>query len=187
MTINNYPDSLRRHYEEHFGVKGIKHVWPIDPHKKIHADFYILEFPPNKKHDMWIYCTVGMSMHRTDENLIEVFIFSSKKDNTLVELLTLISSYHMNGAPLNIHHTFNIGRPWLDNSLCDYGFISLPYLDGEQLEIFKFENNVIHCYWIIPITESEQEYKIEKGCDALEDLFEEKGIQYLNPSREPLI
>jgi hypothetical protein len=51
-------------------------------------------------------------------------------------------------------------------------FISLPYLDGEQLELFNFDRHTIHCYWFIPITEKERNYKIENGCEALERLFE---------------
>lgn len=136
---------------------------------------------------MWMYCTVGMSLERADDNPIELFIYSPKKDQSLVELMTLISSYHRNSAPLNIHHTFNIGRPWLDKSVCDYGFISLPYLDGESLELFNFNETVIHCYWVIPVTESEKTYKNEKGCDALEDLFEDKKINYLDINRDSLI
>lgn len=153
----------------------------------MHRNFCVLEFSPGPRHDMWTYCTVGMYLDRSDNNLIELFIFSPRKDESIVELLTIIASYHRNGDPLNIHHTFNIGRPWLKDSACNYGFISLPYLDGEDLEIFKFDDEVIHCYWIIPITEKEKEYKIENGCDALEDLFDEKQIEYLNPKRKSLV
>jgi hypothetical protein len=187
LANNSYTLLLRKHYEDYFDSQGTKKVWSIDPHKKLHADFYVLEFDPNKKHNMWTYATVGMSLDRDDDNLIELFVFSPKKDEALIELLTIIASYHRNSDPLNIHHTFNIGQPWLDNSVCDYGFISLPYLDGKDLELFEFNNNTIHCYWVIPITEQEKNYKIEKGCDALEDLFEEKGVDYLNPNRKSLI
>lgn len=119
--------------------------------------------------------------------MVELFIFSPKKDFSLVELLTVAASYHKHGEPLDLHHTFNIGRPWLDNSKCDYCFISLPYLDGDNLELFTFEKKITHCYWIIPITKKEVEYKTANGCDALEDLFEEKSIDYLNPQRQSLI
>ena len=187
MKNRLYTESLQNHYNNYFGINGQKTIWEIDPHNKMHQEFFVLEFAPNKKHNMWTYCTVGMSLDREDEILIELFIFSPKKDRALIELLTIVASYHKNSAPLNLHHTFNIGQPWLDNSVCDYGFISLPYLDGEKLEIFEYENNVIHCFWIIPITDSEKNYKIKKGCEALEDLFEEKGIQYLNSARKSLI
>jgi len=69
-----------------------------------------------------------MSLDRQDDNLIEVFVFSPRQDFDQVELITVCASYHRNGLPLNIHHTINIGRPWLDNSKCDHCFISLPHL-----------------------------------------------------------
>ena len=105
----------------------------------------------------------------------------------MVELLTICASYHRNGKPLNLHHTVNIGQPWLDESNCDHGFISLPYLDGEELEIFNFDGQEIHCYWFIPITKNERDYKSKNGYEALEELFEKKQFDYLNPNRPCLI
>ncbi|MBC7892455.1 MAG: suppressor of fused domain protein, partial [Sphingobacteriaceae bacterium] len=128
-----------------------------------------------------------MSVDRLDDNLIELVVYSPKPDNLLVELLTVCASYHRNVLPLNLHHTVNIGQSWLDNSKCDHGFISLPYLDGQELQIFNFGEREIHCYWFIPITEKERNYKIDEGCEALEQLFEDKQIDYLNPNRDSLI
>ena len=101
--------------------------------------------------------------------------------------MTVCASYHRNGLPLNLHHTVNIGQPWLDNSQCDHGFISLPYLDGEELQIFNFGGKEIHCYWFIPITEKERDFKIENGYEALEQLFEDNRFDYLNPKRDSLV
>jgi hypothetical protein len=126
-------------------------------------------------------------LFRDDDNLIELFIFSPQQNDSIVELLTVAASYHINNTPLNIHHTFNIGRPWLNKSICEYCFISLPYLDGESLEVFQFQDKKIHCYWLIPITEAEKNYKIEFGCEGLEQLFENNGLDYLNPARKSLV
>jgi len=127
-----------------------------------------------------------MSCDRTDDNLIELFVFSPAPSHSLVELLTYCASYHRNGLHLNIHHTVNIGQPWIGGSICDHGFISFPYLDGPDLEIFQFNGHDIHCYWFIPITEKERDYKTEHGCEALEQLFESEQINYLNPNRKCL-
>ena len=136
---------------------------------------------------MFCYCTVGMSADRVDENLIELFIYSPKSDDSLVELLTVCASYHRNGLPLNLHHTVNIGRPWLGNSKCDHCFISKPYLDGQELELFFYDEQEICCYWVIPITEKERDFKIENGCEELEQLFEDKQLNYLDPDRGCLV
>ena len=184
---NKYTNALRLHFETYFGVQGRELNLDFGPREKLHKDFYVLLFTPNKRHNMFCYCTVGMSVDILDENLIELVIYSPQSDNSIVELLTYCASYHRNKLPLNIHNTVNIGQSWLGNSKCDHGFISLPYLDGNELEIFNFADKIIHCYWYIPITENEREYKIKNGCEALEQLFEDKQLDYLNPDREDLV
>jgi hypothetical protein len=186
-TSKNYADKLRQHYEAYFGLTGKRLILDKGPKEKLHPEFYVLEFLPNQKHNMFCYCTVGMSADRLDKDSIELVIYAPKADSALVELLTICASYHRNILPLNIHHTVNIGQPWLDESKCNHAFISLPYLDGEELELFCFEEREIHCYWLIPITEEERDYKVESGCEALEQLFEEKQVDYLNPSRACLL
>lgn len=188
FNATGYIAELEIHYQKYFGIKGNKLILHKGPKEKLHAGFYVLEVPPNERHNgMYTYCTVGMSADRMDDNLIELFVFSPKQDMQLVELMTVCASYHRNKLPLNIHHTVNIGQPWLDSSICDHGFISLPYLDGPELELFNFEGHTIHCYWFIPITEKERDYKIEHGCEALEQLFEDSPLNYLNPERKCLI
>ena len=182
-----YTIALRTHYENHFGIASVKHTWNKGPVEKLNRNFAVLEFPPGTRHQMWTYCSSGMSVDKLDNNLIELFMFSHAADDALVELLTMCASYHRTGLPLNIHHTVNLGKPWLKNSKCDHAFISLPYLDGEELELFNFDGEIIHCCWLIPITEKERDYNIENGFEALEQLFEEKQINYLDPDRNCLI
>jgi hypothetical protein len=182
-----YTDKLKQHYEDYFGICGQKHSLQNGGTEKSFSDFYVLEFKPNKIHEFWTYCSVGMSLEREDYNLIELFIFSPRQDLGQVELITVCADYHQNGLPLNLNHTINIGRPWIDNSECEYGFISLPYLDGSALELFEFKGRIFKCYWLIPITKKERNYKITHGSEALEQLFEETNFQYLNPQRKCLI
>lgn len=157
------------------------------PTEKLHKDFVVLEFSPGKRHNLFCYCTVGMSVDRPDDNLIELIVYSPEASMSIVELLTVCASYHRNVLPLNLHHMVNIGQGWLIDSNCDYGFISLPYLEGEKLEHFEFGGKTIHCYWFIPITQAERDYKMKNGFEALEQLFEEKQIDYANLKRDSLV
>jgi hypothetical protein len=182
-----YFAKLRQHFEGYFGLTGKLLTLGKGPVEKLHPDFYILEFPPNKRHDMFCYCTVGMSADRGDEMRIELVVYAPRSSMSLVELLTYCASYHRNNLPLNVHHTINIGQPWLDKSKCDHAFISVPYLDGEELEMFNVEGKDVHCYWLIPITEQERDYKLEYGCEALEQLFEDTRFDYLNPDRSCIV
>ena len=38
-----------------------------------------------------------------------------------------------------------------------------------------------------PISKQERDHKIEQGSEALEQLFEDKGVDYLNPQRKSLV
>ena len=172
---------LKQHLESTWGFSVTTN--PIsDPYNRIRKDFSVLAFPPSDKTNCWVYSTLGMSTD-TPDALIELHVLSHKEDATLIELLTVTASFHRNGTNLGLHHTVNFGRPWQDDSACSYGFISLPYLTGEALEIFDFEGGHLHNLWLLPITESERGYKIENGWDALEQQFEDCGFDYLNPQR----
>jgi len=187
MSFKNYTDELQRHYESFYGVGGTKLTWGKGPTHKLHPEFFVLEVGPSKRHQMWTYATIGMSLDRDDDNLIELIAYSKEKDQSRVELLTLNASFHRNSAPLNLHHTVVVGQLTDSYTTCDHGFISLPYIEGEELEIMTFNDRVIHCYWFIPITEKEKDFKTEFGCDALEHLFEKKQFDYLDKTRKSLV
>lgn len=156
MRFKKYTNELRRHYESFYGVAGSKMTLDKGPTNKLHPEFFILELEPSKRHQMWTYATVGMSLDRDDDNLIELITYSKERDKSRVELLTVNASYHRNSAPLSLHHTVVVGQLTDDNTTCDHGFISLPYIEGEGLEIIKFNGQEIHCYWFIPITEKKK-------------------------------
>ncbi len=183
----SYTNQLIKHYENYFGGTGTRLKMSNGPIEKLHKDFIVMEFPPSGRHNLFCYCTVGMSVDRTDDNLIELIVYSPEASMSIVELLTVCASYHRNVLPLNLNHTVNIGQGWLIDSNCDNGFISLPYLEGKKLEDFEYSGKTVHCYWLIPITQAERDYKIKNGCEALEQLFEEKQIEYANPKRDSLV
>lgn len=187
MSFRTYTDELRRHYESFYGVGGDKVTWNKGPTHKLHSEFFILEFGPSKKHQMWTYATVGMSLDMEEENLIELITYSRERDKSRIELLTVNAFFHRNSAPLNLYHTVFVGQLTECSTTCDHGFISLPYIEGEKLEIINLNGQEIHCYWLIPITERERDFKIEFGHDALEDLFEEKQFDYLDMARKSLV
>ncbi len=185
--MTDYIPKLREHYEQFYGVRGNILHWQHGSTGKLHEQFFILELPHNNKHEMWTYATVGMSAEREDEDLVELIVYTSTQDHSIAELLTLAASFHRNDEPLGLHHTVNVGKGMSSTPNCDHGFISLPYLDGEALELFEFGQRTTHVYWFIPITERERDYKIENGCEALEQLFEDKQLNYVDFNRGSLV
>ncbi|WP_239353065.1 suppressor of fused domain protein [Snodgrassella communis] len=151
----------------------------------LHPDFTVLVIPPNDKREMWTYATIGMS--NTVSDPIEIHLFSEKENDDLAEILTAIAYYKLTGNNVDLNDTVNFGRPWLPNSKCEYGLISLPYLDGLELEKFWVDNTAISFYWLIPITKQERDYRWKYGIEKLEEYFDNENFNYLNPFRRSVV
>ena len=119
-----------------------------------------------------------------DDAPLELHIFSPKNSGEPVELLVATAHYHRTGATLGLGHTVNFGKAWLDASQCEYGLISLPYLDGPSLENLELsDGGVVKCLWLIPVSKSEVEFKKANGLEALEERFDEAQFNYLDSTR----
>jgi hypothetical protein len=118
---------------------------------------------------------------------IEIHLFAPHQSSDHVELLTAIAHYHRTGNPLGLGHTVNFGRPWVMGSECDHGLISLPYLDGPELEYGHADGIGTRFEWLIPVTKREVEYKKTRGLEALEELFERQQFNYLDPYRPGVV
>lgn len=131
---------------------------------------------------MWTYSTVAMAQP-DDAFPLELHLVSPYQEGSLVELLYVTAHYHRTGALLGLGHSINFGRPWLPDSQCDRGLVSLPYLDGPTLEKCHANGREVRCLWLIPITAAEADLKQLLGLEALEQRFEQTGFNYLDPKR----
>ena len=191
MTSNNYikeyQQSVLHHYSSVWGINFKHKKWSNGPIVEAVPHFSVLEYKPCLNRKMWTYATCGMSA-QTDLFPIELHIFSSVQDESLVELLSIICYYHNVEAKLGLGHTVDFGRPWQNSSTSTFGLVSLPYLDGPKLEIMPWKDNKdIHFYWLIPITKAEVRYKKEVGLEALESKLETDGFNYIDPYRNSVV
>jgi len=149
-------------------------------------EFCILEFPPRKNREMWTYATCGMTV-AGEVSGVELHVFSAIQDESLAELLTATAHYHLTSHRVGLADTINFGRSWRENSTCQYGLISLPYLDGSSLENLNGSTGTVRFLWVIPITKQELDHKKKFGVESLEQLFETQHVDYLDPSRESVV
>jgi len=116
-----------------------------------------------------------------DIDPVELHLFSTIKDESLIELLTALAYYYRNTTRVGLNHTVNFGKLWQGASKCEHGLVSLPYLDGPPLENLEIGNKTVKFYWLIPLTKAEVEYMKRHGVDALERKFEGSSFNYLDP------
>jgi suppressor of fused protein SUFU len=176
---------LREHYSRNWQSQPQALKWMAGPIADFPHDFHVLQFPPGK-HNFWIYSTCGMSQAQ-DLSQVELHLFSPRETPKHVELLTAVAHYHRTGSTLNAGHTVNFGRPWLPESRCDHGLLSLPYLDGPALELAELDGGVVRCLWLVPVTASEVAYAKERGAESLEAMLESAGFNYLDAGRQPVV
>jgi hypothetical protein len=178
----SYQADVLAHYRAHWQVQpaNLRSNRPSVQH--IESSFQVLEFPPSTQRAMWTYATCGMSSWRVDQPL-ELHLFSASQDRDLVDLLTAVAHYHQTKHALELGHTVNFGVPWQPNSQCSHWLVSLPYLDGPTLETLTMGLRQMCCYWLVPITKAERDFKREAGLEALEKLFDQQPLDYLAPLR----
>ena len=178
---------IAAHYASNWDVAGHQIEFTRGPIHELPPDFGILEFASSERRRMWTYATCGMSQPG-DNVPIELHMFSAIQARGIVELLIAAAHYHRTAEPLDLGHTINFGTPWSQGSKCEYGLVSLPYLDGPKLEKLDIDGKrVADFYWLIPISKSEVEFKKRDGLDALEKKFDEPLFNYLDPHRKSVV
>jgi hypothetical protein len=173
-----YRSALLSHYAGVWGPGFVDTRMVAGPVEDLGDEFGVFVFRPSKARSLWTYATHGMSS-------IELHLFSPVETVAHVELLTAISHYHLT-TRLDLGHTVNFGRPWLPGSKCEFGLVSLPLMDGPKLERLDGASGV-RCYWLIPITSAEREFKVRNGVEALEDLFQKKKVLPTDPMRSSAV
>lgn len=186
MGSSEYTEQLQEHYETCWNSKARALKWRSGPVEELPEDFRVLLFEPNTARNMWTYATCGMSL-KTDDEPLELHLFSPIENPQLVELLTAIAHYHRTSSQLGLGHTVNFGRSWLPGSACDHGLVSLPYLDGPSLEWMQAEEFQVRFLWLVPITQREVDYKKEHGLEALESKLEAASFNYLDSKRPSVV
>jgi hypothetical protein len=174
------------HYVGAWGRSGKPQPFAAGRALQLPPDFTVLAFPPSNLRPYWTYATCGMSQ-AGDPAPLELFMFAPYASPDLVELLYATAHYHRIGGPLGLDQTINFGRPWMGQSACTYGLVSLPYLDGPKLENASIRGQTVKVLWLLPITPAERAFMVERGATALEAEFEKSGLQFVRPGRPSVV
>lgn len=162
-------------------------TWTKGPIRWSIPDFQVLRVEPGSGSKDWLYVSRGAWEVDTESDVrFEFFILSRIESPEHVESLAMIANFH---ADKDFHlycgKVLSIGRPWMLGSHCDHFLLSKPYPFGPSFENLSVSPTlVVRFNWLLPITSDEAEFARTHGADALEQVFEEQGIDYLDVLRE---
>lgn len=178
---------LEAHIRQTFpGHEISMEYWEDGPIVELLPEYKVLKVSPGPLINLfWTYVSIG-SWPLFGDSRLEFVILANDDSDKYVERLAMTTYYHSLHR-LGLGHTFPLGEPWVEASKCECCLVSLPHPLGDQFEVCEIGDGHVHFFWLLPITENERQYKIDKGLEALEVRFEEKSLEYWNNKRESVV
>lgn len=154
--------------------------------------FRIFRIGPGPRFPGWVYVSSGCwaaTAGEQDGHGLEFVLLAGEDDRRHLESVTMNAYYHAGPSSqrLGLGHVVPIGRPWFKDSACDRYLISLPYPLGAEFEVCAWDQGHARILWLLPITPAERDVWREHGLEALETLFDEAGIDFMDPGRPSVV
>ena len=143
------------------GQRVVVQGWRTDAMSAPHVR--VLRVDPETRGGLWLHVSSGASISGDAAEGSEFVLVTPFKTLRAVELLAMVVYFH-GVQELNVGDTVSVGEPWLP----------LP-------------GRTVNFRWVIPITAKERAYAADQGLDALEQRFEEAGLEYWDPHRASVV
>jgi hypothetical protein len=175
------------------GQRVVVQGWRTDAMSAPHVR--VLRVDPETRGGLWLHVSSGASLP-ADESAeagpavkpegSEFVLVTPFKTLRAVELLAMVVYFH-GVQELSLGDIVSVGEPWLPGSTCGHLLVSNPYLLADELWTLPLPGRTVNFRWVIPITATERAYATERGLDALEERFEQAGLEYWDPHRASVV
>jgi hypothetical protein len=172
------------------GQRVVVQGWRTDAMSSPHVR--VLRVDPESRGGLWLHVSSGASLPGATPSAAagpvgsEFVLVTPFKTLRAVELLAMVVYFH-GVQELSVGDTVSVGEPWLPGSSCGHLLVSSPYLLADELWTLPLPGREVRFRWVIPITAAERAYIRDHGLDALEQRFEEAGLEYWDPHRASVV
>lgn len=137
---------------------------------------------------VWVYVTVGAWQIPTNPDRREFIIVSPLPDDShLATLAELVFRHAVPSHAFKLGDSYDLGRPWLNESESSHSLVSRPYILDPAIEFAERDGMPVRYLWLMPITSSERAFLKSNGIEALERAFEVNAIQPLDTLRKSVV
>ena len=106
----------------------------------------------------------------------------------MIELVVMAAYMHsLPDHRLDVGHCLRIGRPMGEGSGLSHLLVSLPYPLGPDFEYVHADGEHIRKLWLLPIFPSEVDVLMRDGVEVLEEIFDDKEIDFLDFERTAVV
>jgi hypothetical protein len=170
------------------GQRVVVQGWRTDAMSAPHVR--VLRVDPESRGGLWLHVSSGASLPTESSGGgaegSEFVLVTPFKTVRAVELLAMVVYFH-GVQELSVGDIVSVGEPWLPGSTCGYLLVSNPYLLADELWALQVAGRTVRFRWVIPITAQERAFATGRGLDALEQRFEEAGLEYWDPHRASVV
>jgi hypothetical protein len=176
------------HYERFLGsVSRVSHSQSVKL-LPLHIDVY--QFAPSAARPYWTLITGGMSDFRQPAledqppgiaPRAELLMYVKHVQSWMPSLLKGLAEMPFERATwLHWAHTVPSGQPITEGASALTGFFLCPPIcETEKFEDFSLDGDRVAFLMVVPITDAERVYAIERGSAALGKLMEDSGFNFV--------
>lgn len=193
MTSGGVAGALDRHVRDFFDGHSVETAFYDlgNGTRGMVGGMRIMEIGPGPRGNFWTYVTAGCWERANHHGHGLEFVLTAPVSHPrFADVLSMTAYYHCGGAAphtLDLGHSVPLGEPVTPGSTCEHLLVSLPYLHGPDLEMCALPNGHARLLWLQPVTASEIAFRREHGTEALEQLFEDAGIDPVDLGRPAVV
>lgn len=169
----------------------LRRMWPSDTHsdarweagpiEKTIPGFRVRCIQPTDASEPWVYVSMGASV--VSERGHEFAVLSPIAYPRHVETVTMVADWQASGHKAHVGSLLNIGWPWMEGSEAHQLLVSDLYAYPPEFGTFQDAGQEISILWLVPVYANEAAYARRRGQESLEDRFESKDVNLLDPRR----
>jgi len=193
-TVSNENKTLAKYITKIAGINpSVRRYW--DENNEHFIDIFTCTDPEDSR--LHYYGTVGLSDYPnriemkdgTEKNMpVELLIAGYKKYAQVPAILSTCALYVLKDKwSCQPGDVFRHMVDFYYKKRMQHTLFTEPFFWGNEPQPLELDTKTVHWLLAVPISESELQYNLSNGFNALEDLFEQKGVNIFNLDRRPVL